>query len=266
MTFGRALTLTLALALTAPALAAPAQFLREQRTVGAGGAAEVWQLAWQGRPRSICGPEDVEMAITCPCTGFAYGELGKLELQRKRGGKVVDRMDLGPLFRELPADNSDGLAAMQWRQMTQHDFDTAADGSSKAFLAQVAKRPGPRVMNMADYDHDGVASEFLVQVSAGPCGHTEYAAVGVSKARPKLHALGSMANPDDPLVMPGSAWHALLAGKPQRVVNYPCGDHGTDQQEELLVSAAKGTIKVQRVLRACSDSGEAGAETVREAL
>lgn len=265
MTLRPALALILSLALTAPALAAPAQFLREQRNVTLGGAAETWQLVWQGKPRSVCGPEDVEMAITCPCTGFAYGELGKLDLVRLRGGKVVDRMDLGQLFSDLPADNADGLAAMQWRPMAARDFDRAADGASKAFLTEVAKRPGPRVMQLADYDHDGVASEFLVQVSAGPCGHTDYAAVGVSKGQPRLHALSSKANPAAPLVMPGSAWQALKGARAARVVNYPCGDHGAEQQEELALSASAGTISVQRVLRACTDAG-AGAELGREAM
>lgn len=266
MSLRPALALILSLAVTAPGLAAPATYLREQRTVAVNGAAESWQLVWQGKPQSMCGPEDLEMAVTCPCTGFAYGEVGKLALVRKRGGQQVDSMDLGPLFADLPFDHSDGLAAMQWRPMAPRDFDRASDGSPPAFLAEVARRPGPRVMQMADYDHDGVASEFLVQVSAGPCGHTEYSAVGVSKANGKLHALGSKAHPDTPLVMPGSAWKALLATRPQRVVNYPCGDHGTDVQEELALSAAGGAITVQRVLRACTDAGGAGAELSREAL
>lgn len=260
------LALILSLAVTAPALAAPATYLREQRSVTVNGAVESWQLVWQGKPQSMCGPQDVEMAITCPCTGFAYGEVGKLALVRKRGGQQVDSMDLGLLFADLPFDQSDGMAAMAWRPMAPRDFDRASDGSSPAFLTEVAKRPGPRVMNMADYDHDGVASEFLIQVSAGPCGHTDYAAVGVSKANGKLHALGSKAHPDTPLVMPGRAWQALLGSKPGRVVSYPCGDHGADQQEELALSAAGGAISVQRIMRACTDAGGAGAEIGREQL
>lgn len=261
-----ALALVLSLSLAAPALAAPATYLREQRAVTIGGAAESWQLVWQGKPRSICGPEDVETAITCPCTGFAYGELGKLALVRQRGGQEVDRMDLGVLFSDLPADNADGLAAMPWRPVASTDFDRAADGASPAFLAEVARRPGPRVMKLADYDRDGMASEFLVQVAAGPCGHTEYAAVGVSKASGRLHALSSKANPAAPLVLPAAAWRAMLGAGPGRVVNYRCGDHGTEQQEELAVSARGGAISVQRVLRECRESGAAGAELAREAL
>lgn len=253
----RALSVFLALSVNAPVVAAPAQFLREQRSVAIGGAAETWQLVWQGRPQPICGPQDVEMAITCPCTGFAYGEMGKLALVRKRGGKEVDRMDLGPLFAELPADKSEGLAAMQWRPMQSGDFDAAADGATPKFPAAVARRAGPRMMQLADYDHDGVASEFLVQVSAGPCGHTDYSAVGVSKANPRLHALASAESPDTALVMPGSAWDALAKGK-GRVTSWPCGDHGADRQSDLLLSARGGRISVRRQALTCPDDGSPG--------
>jgi hypothetical protein len=243
-----------ALALTTAA--APPEFLREQRTVTIAGKPEVWQLVWQGRPKPVCGVEDVEMAITCPCTGFAYGEMGKLALVRKRDGKVIDRMQLGPLFDELPADNSNGLAAMQWRPMKSSDFDRASDGASPAFRAEVAKRPGQRVMRLSDYDHDGVASEFLVQVSAGPCGHTSYVAVGVSKARPQLHALGSAAHPDGVLQMSGAAWQALIGGNgPRRVTHWQCGDHGAETREELELEPKGGVIKVTVRSYSCPEDG-----------
>ena len=249
--------LSLALTALVCATTAPATtYLREQRSVRIGGATEQWQLVWDGKPRPVCGVEDVEMAITCPCTGFAYGEMGKLFLVRKRGGKELDRLPLGPLFDELPADHSAGLAAMQWRPMAEHDFDRAADGSSAAFRAEVARRPGQRVMDLRDYDHDGVASEFLVQVSAGPCGHTAFVAVGISKANPKLHALGSAAHPDGVLVMAGAAWQALLgSGAPRRVTHWGCGDHGADRREELELSARAGTIKVVTRSYSCPEDG-----------
>ena len=256
-TLSLVLSLGLALSLTVPALAAPPQFLREQRSVTLGGRTETWQLVWQGRPKRICGPEDVETAITCPCTGFAYGEIGQLALVRKRGGAQVERMDLGPLFADLPFSPSDGLAAMQWRPLQAGDFDAAADGSSPRFLAAVAKRAGPRVMQLADYDKDGVASEFLIQVSAGPCGHTDYAAVGISTANPRLHALSSAEKPGEPLIMPGRAWAALLGGKGV-VTSWPCGDHGADRQSDLVLSAQGGRISVRQRALSCPDDGSAG--------
>lgn len=235
--------------------ASPPEFLREARSVKLNGQTEQWKLVWQGRPRPICGPQNVDMAITCPCTGFAYGEMGKLALVRTVGGREIDRMALGPLFAELPESNADGLAAMQWRPMRSGDFD-AGQGASPRFLAEVARRPGPRVMRLADYDHDGRASEFLVQVSAGPCGHTAYVAVGLSKVRPRLHALENAGNPGQPLVMPGSAWQALLTGiGTRRVTVWPCGDHGAEERSELVLSARGGTISVRQRSYSCPEDG-----------
>ncbi|MBN8500243.1 MAG: hypothetical protein J0M19_03715 [Sphingomonadales bacterium] len=249
------------------AVAPPPQFVREQRTVTVNGTPEQWQLVWDGKPRSICGPEDVEMAVTCPCTGFAYGEAGRLSLVRKRNGRVVDRLRLGPYFSELPMDGSDGLAAMQWRPMDPGDFDRAAARANRSFLNAVAKRPGPRVMRMNDYDHDGMATEFLVQVSAGPCGHTEYMLFGVSRAQPRLHPFATVDHPDDPLILPGSAWQALLKGKlPARVTAVPCGDHGSDVRQELVMSADAGAIRVRQDTWSCPDNGTAEKLLVQQTL
>jgi hypothetical protein len=238
------------------AAARPAEFLREQKAVTVDGKREQWQLVWAGRPKPICGPQDVEMAVTCPCTGFAYGEMGKLQLVRKRGGKEVERMALGPYFPDLPESDSKGLAALQWRPMTSADFASASDGISPAFLAEVSKRPGRRVMEPADYDKDGNASEFLVQVSAGPCGHTDYALFGVSKAQPKLHVFGTADHPGDMLVLAGSAWQALLTARgAAKVTAWPCGDHGSDVRQELLLSASAGQIRVRQRTWSCPDDG-----------
>lgn len=253
--FARALLILAAVPLLG---AAPAEYLRESRQVTLGGRAETWQLVWEGKPRSVCGPEDVEMAMTCPCIGWAYGEVGKLALVRKRGGRELERMALGPLFSDIPADNSDGLAAMQWRPMYPRDWQDDAAAQRRGFLAEVGARKGPRVMDLRDYDHDGVASEFLVQVSAGPCGHTEYVAVGLSTANPRLHALGSAKSPTAPLVLPGAAWAALAVGGQRQVVRWPCGDHGAEEEEVLVLSSEKGAIGVRERRFACTEDGKRG--------
>lgn len=256
------LALCLSLAASSALYAAPGDILRESRAVTVSGKAEVWQLVWEGKPRSICGPEDIETAITCPCTGFAYGEMGRLSLVRKRGGKEVDRLALGPLFAELPADNSQGLAAMQWRPFNSHDFDIATDGTKAQqarLQAAIKVRPGPRAMRLMDFDHDGQASEFMIQVSAGPCGHTDYVAVGVSKAEPRLHPLTSTgAAKGEVLNLPGSAWQVLGSARGSgKVTSWPCGDHGADQREELVLNASAGRISVKRRSYTCPEDGSA---------
>lgn len=239
---------------------AQGEFLREQRAVAVGGTTETWQLIWTGRPESICGPDEPEAAITCPCSGFAYGEMGKLDLVRKRNGRQIDRMALGPLFTEteLFADNSEGLAAMQWRPMQDRDWKDGGRQDS-AFLAEVRSRPGPRVMRPADYDNDGVESEFLVQVDTLPCGKHQFAAVGVSKANPRLHAFSSSANPSKPLTMPEHIWRSLLERRSLGWLSvWECDDHGSEAHWDMQAVSSGGKITVRQRSIGCDSHGNAG--------
>jgi hypothetical protein len=81
-------------------------------------------------------------------------------------------------------------------------------------------------MRMADYTHDGLQATFRMQVDSAPCGHRRFVAVGVTKERPYLHALGSKASPDQPLVLPEDVWKRLRHGRgPFDILIWPCGDH-----------------------------------------
>ena len=55
-------------------------------------------------------------------------------------------------------------------------------------------------MPLGDYDRDGRATEFVLQVDAGPCGHDTSLVVGISRDTPRLHAFGTAESPDEPLV------------------------------------------------------------------
>jgi len=50
----------------------PTPMVREQQTVIVDGVTETWQLKWRTAPKPVCEPN--ELALTCPCMGFAYGE------------------------------------------------------------------------------------------------------------------------------------------------------------------------------------------------
>jgi hypothetical protein len=88
---------------TATLGSAAERYVREQRTVFVGSVREVWQLRWSGKPSPVCGAENVDEAVVCPCAGFAYGEAGKLTLVRIRGGREIEGMDLGPFYDLGPA-------------------------------------------------------------------------------------------------------------------------------------------------------------------
>jgi hypothetical protein len=234
------------------ALAADRQVVREQQTVTVEYATETWRLMWDGKPSSVCGPDEVFMAITCPCSGWAYGESGKLFLVRSRGGQEIERMDLRPLFREYEVA---GTAYLQRWPLKLSDMHREANGD-RSLIAEIKRRPAPEIMKLADYDRDGSQTEFLMQVGTLPCGKRQFAAIGVTKAVPHLHALTSVSHPDKPLIMPEHAWQALLRSPLPTVVHtWPCGDHGSERRSELVVSANKGAIHVKDREYSCPDNG-----------
>jgi hypothetical protein len=90
--------------------------VREQRTVAIDGAKETWQLVWDGKPGSVCGPDNIDLAMTCPCSGWAYGEYGKLLLVRSRDGQEIERMDLRPLFDKFDSPEPGKVAGSAYLQ------------------------------------------------------------------------------------------------------------------------------------------------------
>jgi hypothetical protein len=225
----------------------PKPQVREEQFVTINSEKERWQLVWEGKPATVCGPDEVDMAITCPCNGFAYAEYGKLFLVRKRAGHSVERMDLRPLFGRYDypeAKKVEGTAYVQrWPfKISDGDRDLHDDPNLES---EIRHRPAPTIMQFADYDHDGGATEFLLQVGTLPCGKSQFAAIGVSRKDNQLHALSTAERPDDPLIMPIQAWMALRkATKPRSVLIWNCNDHGSDVRSELLVSAERGDIHV----------------------
>ncbi|MET0273130.1 MAG: hypothetical protein ABW360_09080 [Phenylobacterium sp.] len=219
-----------------------APLIREERVVSVDGRAESWRLVWAARPAAACQAAEIDIAVTCPCSGFAYGETGDLLLERRRPGGRTERLRLAPLFDrylDLPLRG----AVLASRPMEANDFDRA-EGGDATLPQEIAARSAGEVMRLADYDHDGAATEFLIQVGTMPCGKRMFAAVGVSKASPHLHALGSAAHPDRPLIMVLSAWQALAeSDRPAPLVYWPCGDHGSEVESQIAVSASEGRIR-----------------------
>jgi hypothetical protein len=195
------------------------------------------------------------MAITCPCSGFAYGQSGKLSLIRLRGGREVERMDLGPLFvsSDLPEkEGVEGQAVLARWPVADGAAKRASQGDPK-LVAEIERRPAPVVMRLGDYDRGGQATEFLIEVGTLPCGKLQFAAVEVSAKQPRLHVLSSIDQPDTPLVMPLSAWQALQQRPgPSTVHTWDCGDHGSETSTELVVAARDGQIRVEERESACS--------------
>ncbi len=240
--------------------------VREQCTILVAGHRETWRLEWQGKPVKACGADAVYMANTCPCSGLAYGEAGQLWLVRRRGGRDIEHLDLTPLFGKFDGPGDvDGMATAQRWPMRDKDSDREADEDPK-LIKDIEHRKPVRLMTFADYDHDGNATEFLLQVGTLPCGKLQLAAVGVSAANSHLHVFGTAAHPNEPLMMSEWVWGVLKrSGKPKEVEEWPCGDHGSDESDRVVVSAKRGRINATSRVYECRADGHRGKLTSQAA-
>jgi hypothetical protein len=228
--------------------------IREEQNIRVNGISELWRLEWKTTPKPSCGPEDGSAATSCPCTGFAYGQSGQLELVRSTEGREIDRLELTPFFDNESPDR--GAATLQQWEPGEKDVDELG---SDSFLAQVRARPLARIMHFADYNHDGSSTEFFLQTGVEPCGKTVGIVIGVTPSHPWLHAFGTALHPDKALVLQKREWEALLkASGPTEVLDWPCGDHCSDTETDMALSAMNGSIKAVRREFECTESGNRG--------
>jgi hypothetical protein len=204
--------------------------VREEQKVRVNGVEEVWRLVWKSPPKPVCAPGD-EDSSTCPCYGFAFGEAGDLDLVRLRAGREVERLALTPLF-EQTEHPGEGAALQHWLP---------------------PDRAVAVIMNFGDYDHDGSATEFLLQVSSVPCSHRYAVLIGVSAQNPKLHVFGAARDPQHPLMLQPHQWQALRESRtPVTVLDLACGDHASDEQIELYLQTTPRGIEGLRRRYACT--------------
>ena len=238
--------------LACPALLAQA-VVREEKPVVVDGVTEVWRLVWKQPPKPACSTDDAS-SFTCPCNGFAFGEAGNLDLVRIRDGGEIDRLPLTPFFGyEVPVDPPQAL--LQRWEPSNRDIETDA----RQLARRVRLRPIANVMDIADYDHDGASSEFFLQTNTEPCGKRMGVVIGISSRKSRLHAFGSALHPRKPLVLQKPEWDALrTSAGPVRVMDWGCGDHGSDTEKELELEATPAGIRVLQREYGCDASFHRG--------
>ena len=227
--------------------------VRERQRVNVDSRSEEWRLEWRTPPQPDCDPSSEEW-YTCPCDGFAFGEKGELDLVRERAGMPEERLSLSLYFAPYNED-SKAMAQLQRWPVRDGDFERM---SQPGFSRLVTSRPIVRIINLADYDHDGRATEFLFQIGAGPCGHRQIVLVGISRANPKLHVFGTVAHPEVPLVLESpDSWKQLLRSKGKTtVISWPCGDHGSEDETAVELNTGTNGIRAYRLRYACGPDGK----------
>ena len=255
----RAIVLVAGCGLAGAATPDVASLLREERTVTVAGVKETWRLAWQEPPEPECeaaGPG----WFTCPCMGFAFGEKGDLDLVRLRDGRDVERLPLTPFF-ATGSDvgvKLDAKAVLPRFPVRRSDLEAGVDGQEE-LEAKVPKRPLVKIMDLRDYDHDGQATEFFIQIASLPCGKEMGIVVGLSRRRPGLHAFGTIENPHKPLLLLRSHWADLARARgPIQRLLWACGDHGSDARTDVFLRADEHGIHASERDYECREDGGRG--------
>lgn len=255
----RTLLALLTLIATPIAAAQDNSVVREQRSFTVEGSKEVWRLVWRDTPRDskFCGPAEPDIAMTCPCDGVAYAQVGDLILERERQGSQTERMPLTPLF--AGSDmlfNDKGAVAMLPRWPAR-----LSDIEDEPTPAAIRARPAVPIMRLRDYNHDGIAGEFLLQVDTLPCGKHVLVAIGITRDNPHVHALTSAEHPERPLALYQWQWDALARNsRPGEVMDWPCGDHGADEETTMVLRADHGRVHATRITSTCPDTVEKNGE------
>lgn len=232
--------------------------VREQRSFTIERSKEVWRLIWRDTPRDskYCGPADPEMAMTCPCSGAAYAQVGDLILERQRPGAPSERMSLTPLFAGSDMLFNDGALAMlaRWPGRSR---DIGGDPTP----ASIRRRPAVPIMRLRDYNHDGIAGEFLLQIDTLPCGKHVMVAVGITRDNRHPHALTTAEHPERPLRLYQWQWDALARNpRPGRVMDWSCSDHGAQQETTMVLRTDRGRIHATRITSTCPDTTDANGD------
>ena len=218
----------------------PASLIREEKAVMVGGITELWRLQWKEPPRLACPPAE-DISFTCPCQPFAYGETGELDLVRLRKGEEVERLSLGPFFDAFDAEQA---AVQRWpvQPNDQKDLQNHATDEAwqKSEASKIQKRPVVQILKLADYNHDGNSSEFYLPTTSLPCGKNTGVVIGVTKIDNRLHAFGTAASPNSPLVLKKWEWDALKSSVNPTVLDWQCGDHGAGEEIEVELQATRG--------------------------
>jgi hypothetical protein len=193
--------------------------------------------------------------------------MGHLDLIRKRPGHSDETFPLAPLFAygEIPSLETEGddVALQRWPVLNTDDYQDHSLG----FAKRVRQRSPVTAMHFRDYDHDGRATEFLLLIASGPCGHNAAVVVGISRSRPSLHPFTSIAHPERPLILDTGLWAELLHSQGEiEAVQTPCGDHGSEEETDIRLVLSDRGLEATRLIYGCTADDRRGSLKSTEAF
>lgn len=225
-------------------MAPPESLVRDAKEIVVAGKKEQWSLEWRTAPSFTC----VDAGwLSCPCLNIAFGEIGDLYVIRRREG--------APEERALLKD----MALQHWPV-----YEADSERYSVAMDMEVArKRPAVPILEFDDYDHDGRATEFIIDHGSTPCMAHETMVVGSTVREAKPHLLTLKGHPDTPLVLNGRwQWEAIRdASRAQlsrgiELVQSVCGNHGSGAEYTYVVRQIGDEFEVTARTYLCNGPGD----------
>lgn len=209
---------------SAPSPAAlPENLVREEKEIIVAGKKEHWRLEWKTAPSLACFDDGW---LSCPCQNVAFGEIGDLYVIRRREGAPEERALL------------EGMALQHWPV-----YEADAERYAVAMDLEVArKRPSIPILEFEDYDHDGRATEFIIDHGSSPCMAHETMVVGSTLRNAKPHLFTVKGHPDTPLTLNGRwQWEAIRdasiaqLNRGIELTQSVCGNHGSGAEYTYFV-------------------------------
>lgn len=219
--------------LTPTAVPSGTSLVREETRVLVDGVEETWRLEWRTPPVLAC--VDATWS-TCICLGFAFGEEGEIDLVRMRPGRAPEKLDLGR------------QTIQRWR-LTEAEKKMLGGDVPPPDVSVLRHRPTVKVMKIGDYDHDGRATELVLQNGAGPCFHTSAMLVGIERKNDSLHVFEQVGG--SLLLSPGE-WEKVRESLPRTFVAIPCGDHGAEEETKITIFQTGHGLRTTETIRRCA--------------
>jgi len=197
--------------------------VREWRAVVVDGVEEIWRVRFVTPSRAPAAIPEGEW--TCPDGFYARFDRGRAVLERLRDGVVIDRFHTP--CEVLGEDHGCSTELLIPWHIDPSVHDRPVPGST------VERLPWITFLDLADYDHDGRATEVAIDVGHLVCGHSNSVVVGITRDNARLHVL-HWANGERMALPRGSwAWDEVRARSRGEMVTWGCGDHGYDGEERL---------------------------------
>lgn len=209
--------------------------IAEEHRVLVDGVEEVWRVRFTTPPRL---PEPLPEDSTCVERYWERFDVRRAVIERVRDGEVVDRLmnpssgldndDVVPLAEAVLVPGRVGLPVGQ-RRLT---------------LAESERLPRPTVLSIGDYNHDGQATEFVLDMGPLVCGNDYSGVVGLDQRHRRLHVLEWGAPARTFMVGVNIDWEAVRASASGDVITWSCGNHFYDGEDHLRWAPYNGSLRM----------------------